>query len=552
MISRIITFILFLGLALSQAADTKKRPNILLCFADDWGRYASCYKGLDGLQNLNDVVQTPNIDEIASRGVVFKNAFVGSPSCTPCRSALLSGRYFFNTGRGAILRDAVWDSSIPSWPLLLRDSGYHLGKMYKVWGPGTPADAPIGGQKYAYQQAGGDMNGFSHNVTKLVSQGVTVEAAKQKLLDQVRANFTTFLDANKEGKPWTFWFGPTNTHRIWVKGSGKALWGIDPDTLKGKVPAFLPDVPEIREDLADYLGEAQAWDASCGAIFEILQKRGEMANTQIFISGDHGMGGMPRGKCNLYDFGTNVALVAAGPGINSYPKIGSFAGGPPPRVVEDFVWLPDLAATFLESARVAKPAGMSARSLWPTLSSDKSGQVDETRTWVVTGRERHVDIARDGNLPYPHRAIRTKEFLYIKNFAPERWPMGSPKMVTDMSEPTADELEKSTFVAYADMDASPTKAYYVAHRHDADMKQLYDLAFAVRPGDELYDLRIDPDQTKNVANEPAFAEAKKKMETQLMDLLKKEHDPRVSDDVIFEKSPFTDGSGKEKKLGKGK
>ncbi|MEI6536118.1 MAG: sulfatase-like hydrolase/transferase, partial [Verrucomicrobiaceae bacterium] len=120
MIARLLVFILICSSGLGFAADAKKRSNILFCFADDWGRFASCYKGLDGRTNLNDVVKTPNIDRIASRGVIFKNAFVGSPSCTPCRSALLSGRYFFNTGRGAILNGAQWDESIPSWPLLLR------------------------------------------------------------------------------------------------------------------------------------------------------------------------------------------------------------------------------------------------------------------------------------------------------------------------------------------------------------------------------------------------------------------------------------------------
>ena len=80
---------------------------------------------------------------------------------------------------------------------------------------------------------------------------------------------------------------------------------------------------------------------------------------------------------------------------------------------------------------------MSAKSVWPTLRSEKTGLVDESRTWVVTGRERHVAIAREGNLPYPHRALRTKDFLFVRNFAPDRWPMGAPKGVTDTSEPTA-------------------------------------------------------------------------------------------------------------------
>ena len=414
----------------------------------------------------------------------------------------------------------------------------------------------FGQQKYAYQQAGMQVNRFSDNATKFVSEGMTVEAAKQKLLDQVRGNFTAFLEANKEGKPWCFWYGPTNTHRTWTKGSGKALWGIEPESLKGKLPAFLPDVPEIREDVADYLGEAQAYDASCGAIFKLLEERGEMENTLIFISGDHGMGGMPHGKCNLYDFGTNVALVAAGPGIlNLMPPadvdVAKWVSRP--RVVEDFVWLPDLAATFLETGGVPKPEGMAAKSIWPTLRSDKSGLADESRTWVVTGRERHVATAREGNLPYPHRAYRTKDFLYIRNFAPDRWPMGSPKQVTDTSEPTAQELEHETHVAFADMDASPTKAYYVAHRHDPEMKKFYDMAFDHRPGEELYDLRKDPDQQKNVAGDAAYAKQKEELAGQLMKLLKDQHDPRVSDDVVFEKPPFTDAGGEGgKKAGKGK
>jgi len=530
MSSRIFCALLvFLSASTASFSENAKRPNILFCFADDWGRYASCYKGLDGRPNANDVIKTPNIDSIASRGVIFKNAFVGSPSCTPCRSALLSGRYFFNTGQGAILSGAKWDSAIPSWPLLLRDAGYHIGKMYKVWSPGTPADAPYGQQEYAYEKAGRLVNKFSNNATKFVQDGMTVEAAKQKLFDQVKENFIAFLEANKDGKPWCFWYGPTNTHRTWIKGSGKALWGIEPDSLKGKLPAFLPDVPEVREDVADYLGEAQAWDACCGVIFNLLKERGLMDNTVIFVSGDHGMGGMPHGKCNLYDFGTNVALVAAGPGIKGA------------RAVDDFVWLPDLAATFLETGGVAKPERMSAKSVWPTLRSDKTGLADQTRTWVVTGRERHVAIAREGNLPYPHRALRTKDFLFVRNFKPDRWPMGAPKGVTDTSEPSAQELENETYAAFADMDASPTKAYYVAHRHEPEMKQYYNWAFEHRPGDELYDLRKDPDQTKNVADDPAYAKQHTKLADQLMKVLKDHQDPRVmGDGSTFDKPPFTD------------
>jgi len=310
-----------------------------------------------------------------------------------------------------------------------------------------------------------------------------------------------------------------------IKGSGKALWGIEPETLKGKLPAFFPDVPEIREDLADYLGETQAWDAGVGVILKRLEEAGELANTLVVISGDHGIGGMPHSKCNLYDIGTNVALVAAGPGIK------------PGRVVDDFVWLPDLAATFLEAGGVNPPEGMNARSLAPVLQSEKSGQVDPTRTWVLTGRERHVANARAGNLPYPHRALRTAQFLYIRNFAPERTPMGDPKGVTEGDQPDAEELENATKVAFADMDSSPTKAWLVAHRHDAQWRKYYDYAFANRPEEELYDVSKDPDEMNNVATDPKYAEAKREMSEHLMKILHETNDPRLED--AYDRSPYT-------------
>src|SRR5947207_2577394 len=239
--------ILISGASIADAA--APRWNILFCFADDWGRYASCYAAIDGKPSINDAIRTPNVDRVAREGVLFRNAFVNAPSCTPCRSSMLSGRFFFNTGRGAILNGAVWDSAIPTFPLMLRDAGYHIGKSYKVWSPGTPADAPFGEQKYAYEKSGRMPVKFSANMTAMVNEGMSVDAAREKILDQVRGNFDAFMADRKPGQPWLYYFGTMTTHRPWVRGSGKKLWGIDPDALKGKMPSFLPDVPEVREDV---------------------------------------------------------------------------------------------------------------------------------------------------------------------------------------------------------------------------------------------------------------------------------------------------------------
>ncbi len=514
-----------------RKAEAQQRPNLLFCFADDWGRYASIYALMEKQPSLNQVVKTPNIDRVAREGILFRRAFVNAPSCTPCRSALLSGRYFFNTGRGAILQTAQWDAAIPSFPHLLRDAGYHIGETYKVWSPGAPNDAPFGAGKHAYEKAGNLPNNFSENVTEMISKGQTLEAARDKIYGQVQGNFEAFLADRKPGQPWHYWFGPTTTHRRWIKGSGKKLWGIEPDALKGKVPPFLPDVAEVREDLADYLGEVQAFDAYIGVLLKKLEATGEMDNTLIVISGDHGMPGVSNGKCNLYDFGTGVGLMAR------WPK-GIKGKG---RVVEDLVSLPDLAPTFLEAAGVAIPAGVNARSLLSVLRSNKSGQVEANRNWVIAGRERHVAFAREESRPYPQRSLRTPEFLYIRNFAPDRWPLGAPYEVTEKNTPSVEELESETYVAFPDMDASPTKAWLVMHRNEAQGRRFYDIAFAKRPGEELYDLRKDPDQMKNVAADPAYAKERAKLAAQLMKILTEAGDPRVTGDgQTFERLPFTD------------
>lgn len=530
----VVAGVLAAGVAV-RAAD---RPNILFAFADDWGRYASVYQDVNGPGTVNDIVKTPNFDRVAKEGVLFKNAFVTAPSCTPCRSSLLSGQYFFRTGRGAILQGAIWDESIPVFPLMLRDAGYHIGKLYKVWSPGEPRDAPFGEQKYGFEMKGPNFNSFSQTATKMVEEGKSVEEAKAVLLGKVRKEFQNFLNAQPEDAPFLFWFGPTNTHRKWVQGSGKALWGLEPDELKGKLPEFLPDVPTIREDFADYLGEAMAFDAGLGVLLKELEKRGELDNTLVVVSGDHGAPGFPRGKCNLYDFGTGVSLAARwGNG-----KI------PSGRVVDDFVNLMDLCPTFLDAGGVEIPPVMTGKSLMNVLTSEKSGQVDESRTWVVTGRERHVGDAREGYKPYPQRAIRTKDYIYIVNFEPDRWPMGMPGQVTEEGEPDTETLANETFVGFSDMDASPTKAWMIENRNDPQYKKEWDLGFAKRPRRELYVISEDPYEVENVAESAAYQEIADELDKRLMDTLTHAEDPRVTQDPIpFEHSPFTDPTPPRKK-----
>ncbi len=507
----------------------EKRPNILFAFADDWGRYASAYAQVEGDDSLNTLIDTPNFDRVAAEGALFHNAFVPAPSCTPCRSSVLSGSYFWQTGLGAILVGAVWDESIPTYPLELEKSGYHIGYTYKVWSPGRLANAPYGGKRTQYEPAGNNYGQFSFYATQHAAQH-GVAGAKQLLYDETRANFDAFLADRPEDAPFCYWWGPTNTHRRWQKGSGKALWDIDPDDLTGKLPAFLPDVADVREDVADYLGECMAVDAGLGVLLQRLAQIGELDNTLVVVSGDHGIPGFPRAKCNLYDIGCEVALAARWPGHI-----------PPGRSIDDFVNLMDLAPTFLDACDVPIPASMTARSLLPLLTGTAEGQIETDRTFVVTGRERHVHTARAGMLPYPQRAMRTRDHLYIYNFAPDRWPAGDPCGLDDpqASAPAFADLETDTMICYADLDASPTKAWMIHHRAEADVQRAFALGFGLRPQEELYDLATDPDYLHNVAGQAQFADVQATLKDRLFALLRQQRDPRVVEvPCRFEVPPY--------------
>ena len=512
-----------------------KKPNIVFAFADDWGRYASAYSNHQTENNLNKLIDTPHFDQLAAEGALFLNAIAPAPSCTPCRSSILAGQYFWQTGLGAILMGAQWDESIPTFPLVLEaEADYFVGHTYKVWSPGMTMNAPMGGERTAFNPAGYNFNQFSHWVSdhakEFAGGNEGIEQAKTVLYEETRANVQAFLNAAPDDKPFCYWWGPTNTHRTWERGSGKALWDIEPESLAGRLPAFLPDVHEVREDVADYLGECMATDVGLGILIEELEAAGELDNTLLVVSGDHGIPGMPRAKCNLYDIGCEVPLAIRWPGHVQAN-----------RVIKDFVNLMDLAPTFCEVGGIDAPQSMSAKSLLPLLRSSNSGQVEDDRDSVVIGRERHIAHARKGMLPYPQRAIRTDRYIYIVNFEPDRWPMGDPVGLNDDGRPlpTLDELTHDTFATFRDMDASPTKAWLITHREELDVEPLYDLAFGKRPREELYDLERDPDYMNNVALDEAYAGIRADLNKRLIDVLEKQNDPRLREQPCrYEYEPY--------------
>jgi N-sulfoglucosamine sulfohydrolase len=171
------------------------------------------------------------------------------------------------------------------------------------------------------------------------------------------------------------------------------------------------------------------------------------------------------------------------------------------------------------------------------LKSNRSGTVEPQRDAVFIGRERHVEDAREGFLPYPQRAIRTRDHLYIINFEPDRWPLGDPRGISEHHAPDSDALTRNTRVTLADEDAGPTKAWMVANRNDPQWRDHFQRAYGKRPREELYILASDPNQLHNLASDPAHREIRNHLHTRLMSELKETGDPRVRDGGRFFEQP---------------
>ncbi len=508
-------------------------PNIVLAFADDLGRYASAYADPDH-PSPNDLIETKNFDHVAREGALFDNAFVSSPSCTPSRAALVSCRHFFRNGSHSQLHHP-WKKGFPDpfdevrgFPLILQDAGYHIGWSYKM----HIYEDRMGGKKRNYISAGQRFNKYSQNL----SSASDPVAEKQQLLDEVRNNFGAFLKDRKPDEPFFYWFNPTNTHRDWVQGSGKKLWNIDPDKLRGRLASFLPDNPIVREDFSDYLGEALAFDASVGVLIEELKSRGEWENTIFVISGDHGAPGFPRGKCNLYDFGSRVPLAIR------WPE-GIAAG----RRIRSPVSLIDLGPTFLDAAKLKPTDDMDGESLLGVIRKEDPRTERDLRGYAIFGRENHVNESRPGGLPYPMRAIRTKDYLFITNFEPDRWPVAEPPLSAPLSTDKGSNASRRRM----DIDFGPTRSFFVEFEGSESIAREWELGFGKRPKEELYEIASDVDQIHNLADDPDFASVCDQLKKQLFAELKKGKDPRVmGSGDSFDKPPYAPGNpdrGKVKK-----
>ena len=470
-----------------------RQPNILFCIADDasmksFGAYGCTY------------IKTPAIDRLAREGLVFNNAYNCNPKCAPARACLVTGKYSWQL-KEACNHWSHFPAEFKFYPHLLMAAGYYVGFTGKGWGPGT-YDAE-------YNPAG-----------PMYSQLRRKPPYKAMSNIDYAANFSAFLGGKKEGQPFCFWLGAKEPHRAYEKDAWKKAGRHLADA---EVPPFYPDNDIVRGDLLDYANEVEWYDTHVGRAIQTLEEMGLLENTLIVVTSDHGMP-FPRVKGQIYEEGFHVPLIAYWKGVIQ-----------PGRTVDDFVSFPDVAPTFMEVAGLKPHGQMTGKSFLDVLRSPKSGQVDASRNHVLLGKERH-DTGRsneDGiDLAYPVRAIRTKDFLYVHNIKPERWPVGNPGY------------------GLRNCDDSPTKSYLTDLKPGDEEYSFYEMSFGKRPEEELYQIRKDPDCMNNLAGNPEYAALKKQLREQMESELTAQGDPRtlgqgdVFDQYKYEGKPFNYESGK--------
>jgi uncharacterized sulfatase len=474
---------LFLGLcALSSGRNKAVKPyHFLFAIADDQSfPHAGIYQP--------KFFHTPTFDSLARAGVHFTRAFAAAPQCSPSRAALLTGKNIWQLEEAGT-HGSYFPAKFEVFTEVLRKSGYRTGYTGKAWDPGN------------WKDAGWKTNpvGTEYNAKKL-----NPRISKDLSDIDYAANLEVFLNENEEDAPFFFWFGAHEPHRTYTFGSGTKS-----SEEKIALPAFLPRTDTVEQDFLDYAREIQYFDQQLGRMIQILADKGVLDRTYIIVTADNGMA-FPHAKASLHEFGIHVPLLIAGPTINR-----------PGRANHSLVSLIDLPNTILTLANAEKLKDGVGNNLVSLLSSEKKS----LQKPVFSGRERHTH-ARPDNVGYPSRAIRTTQFLYVKNFKPERWPAGDPA-------PTPDA---KGIVGYEDIDDSPTKRQMM-ERADR-WPELFQAGFGKKPEEELYDMRKDPGCLVDLSGQSAYGAIKRKLRKELENTLRQQQDPRITGSGdIFETYP---------------
>jgi len=433
------------------------RPNILFLLSDDHSYpYLSCY----GSPN----VKTPTIDSLAAEGMKFHRFFTGAPQCVPSRATFMTGRSpvaaRITRFSSPLARDEI------TFPEMLRsEGGYYTG----VCGRNFHLDGSAG--------RGGNTP-MAHLLTKhnMRTFADRVDFLNNCPDNQVAETLGKFLDAKPADKPFFMWANFSDPHHAWNAGEE-----FRPDPASLKLPAHFPDVPGMREQLADWCAEVNRVDHTIAGVLDVLKKRDLYDSTLIVFAGDNGMA-LPHGKGSLYDPGSNVPFVLRWPGVVK-PGTESHA----------LVSGEDFGPTLLEAAGLKPHPRMSGKSILPLLQ----GKDFTPREYLFVERGPHgsapVTVGMSNSGYDLGRAVRSDRYKFIYNCTP--WIPYSP-------------VDSAGGAAWTQI-----KAAHDAGKLAPGVEATY--FTTPRPVYELYDLEEDPSELHNLSGDPKLAEVEQELRTAL-------------------------------------
>lgn len=475
--------ITLLLLATPLLAAEPERPNILWISTEDMSPYLGCYG--------DEHAKTPNIDALAKRSVRFENVFANVPVCSPARSGLISGCYPTSLGTHHMRCEAVPPANVELFTYALRRAGYEcfMGAIPKTeyqftYGMGFPCEPASWDWAVAPP-------GRSRTAEEKISKKLPTYAPWR----------------HADGKrPWFSVINVVHSHEsfIWRLVQPKGPAHHDPAKLR--LPKYIQDTPENRQDWAIILDAITLADEVVGQVLENLEEDGLADNTIIWVWGDHGTGTF-RGKRFIYDSGTRVPLL-----IHVPPKYADCWSLPeqqcvPGAVRDDLISFADFAPTLLSMAGIKPPESMQGRAFGGPHKKSP-------RDYVFLARGFN-DVYREDSA----RAIRTNRFKLIRSFMPDRaWsPVHNGGGWVGIGRRMA--------AANKAGELPPHQAFYFRPR---------------RPFRELYDLKEDPDEINNLADDPKYRQTLEELESKLCAHMLETRDVGLLTRDIFDKmdKPF--------------
>jgi N-sulfoglucosamine sulfohydrolase len=436
------------GYLRSEPSRTSCRPNILYIVVHDLGRAISPYGA---------PVETPNLQAFANSGATLTQAFCSSPACSPSRGCAMTGLHAHKTGLMGVNDEGnpdFWQLA-PTQRTIVHDlnaAGYqtvHCGFQHERHG--KDADRHSGYQVIAKKRRGWP--------------DTFIENAVDDALSWLRTR-----QAGDDDRPFYMNVGAMEAHMAVISGqlatdyNRKEVYGVDSEA-EVSVPEDFPDNRFSREVLSQFWPCVRHLDREFGRLMQGLESLGLSDNTIVVFTTDHGAIG-PRHKGTLYDGGTEIATLIRFPG---HIAAGSHC--------DSLIGNVDFCPTLLEAAGVGIPPDLDGRSFWSSLI----GSAEKKDDPILMELNYHLTYD-------PVRAWRTNNFLYLHNFHPQARHLYSAPEILQLPPPKRNQWPNSS----------------VMSAESFSMPKLS--AWPLRAREELYDLRTDPLQFRNLASNPAFSE----------------------------------------------